>query len=233
MDFPYFQSWLSQVSTYAFDIDNLIILIAVIVAPFFFASEAIFFYFILKFRAKEGVKSLYIDGSDPKHKRFITWPHGLVLALDVIIVIGAIGVWVNVKQSPPPADQTVRIIAQQWAWTFQHPGPDKKLDTADDISLVDELHIEDGVVYHYELQSLDVLHDFSVPVFRLKQDAIPGRTIRGWFRTNQTGEFAIQCAEMCGIGHGIMGARLFVETTEEHQAFMDANKDMNRLASAN
>ena len=53
---------------------------------------------------------------------------------------------------------------------FVQPGPDGKLDTADDIKTADTLFIEQGKTYHYKLTSLDVLHNFSVPVFRLKQD---------------------------------------------------------------
>jgi cytochrome c oxidase subunit 2 len=67
---------------------------------------------------------------------------------------------------------------------------------------------------------MDTLHSFSVPVFRLKQDAIPGRVITGWFEPTLPGEYDIQCAEMCGVGHGIMGARIFVETAEEHEAWL-------------
>ena len=116
----------------------------------------------------------------------------------------------------PQADATVRVIAQQWAWTFVHPGRDGILDTADDIKMIDELHVEKGKTYHFELQSRDVLHSFSVPVFRLKQDIIPGRTIRGWFKPILTGGYDIQCAEICGIGHALMPARIIIETPEQH-----------------
>jgi cytochrome c oxidase subunit 2 len=71
------------------------------------------------------------------------------------------------------------------------------------------------------MRSRDVLHDFSVPVFRLKQDIIPGREITAWFEPTVAGTFDIQCAEMCGIGHGIMGARIFVETPEQHAAWLE------------
>jgi len=94
------------------------------------------------------------------------------------------------------------------------------LDSADDIHTVNELHLANDTVYHYKLESVDVLHDFSVPVFRLKQDAIPGRVITGWFEPTLEGEFDIQCAEICGIGHGLMAARVFVESAEKHAAWM-------------
>ena len=65
-----------------------------------------------------------------------------------------------------------------------------------------------------------MLHNFSVPVFRLKQDAIPGRVITGWFEATGTGSYDIQCAEICGYGHGLMVGRIVIETPEQHAAWM-------------
>ena len=76
-----------------------------------------------------------------------------------------------------------------------------------------------------------MLHNFSVPVFRLKQDSIPGRVITGWFEPTKTGEWDVQCAEICGIGHGLMGARVIIETPEAHAAWMAANSS-GSLAAA-
>ncbi|MGB0647430.1 MAG: hypothetical protein ACPGQS_09670, partial [Bradymonadia bacterium] len=211
-------------------------------------------------------------------------PHLLVLVCDVAVIFFAVTTWYHVKQEMPEPDRTVRVIAQQWAWTFVHPGPNEKLDTpinatqlsasecaggkgcgggtcisgaegpycVDDIVTTEDLHIEVGKKYKYELVSLDVMHDFSIPVFRLKQDAIPGRVITGWFEAtsaenpavkaakakkaaNQTltaaqevaasrelNEFDLQCAEMCGIGHGIMSAKVVLETPEQHTAWLDS-----------
>ena len=93
-------------------------------------------------------------------------------------------------------------------------------DTADDIKTVDEMHVEVDKLYHFKLEARDVLHSFSVQVFRLKQDAIPGRIITGWFTPNMTGEFDIQCAEICGIGHALMPGRLIVEEAAAHSAWV-------------
>jgi cytochrome c oxidase subunit 2 len=155
--------------------------------------------------------------------RWITIPHALVLVCDVFIIIGSVQVWYNVKQHLPEADSTIRITGQQWAWTFQHPGPDNELDTADDIYSVDELHVEVEKTYHFRLEAKDVLHSFSVPVFRIKQDAIPGRSITGWFRPTVEGEYDIQCAEICGIGHGVMAARIHIEGANDHAAWISAS----------
>lgn len=213
--------FLEQGSTYAASLDGLVNLIAAMVGFWFLASLGAFFYLIFRFRKKSNPKAQYVTGYEKRESRWIHWPHHLILVCDVFIVIGAVQVWVDVKQSLPPEPEAerVRIITQQWAWTFVHAGPDGKLDTADDIPMIDELHVEVNKPYIYELSSRDVIHDFSVPIFRLKQDAIPGRVITGWFEPTITGEYDIQCAELCGIGHGLMPARIFIESPQQHAAW--------------
>ena len=210
-----------RASSFAAQVDGQILLITVLVGFWFVVAEIVLFYLIFKFRHREGHRPLYVTGEEKREKRWITIPHMLVLACDVLIVVGAVRVWAHVKQDLPPADVTVRIMSQQWAWTFTDPGPDKKLDTADDVRTVDEMHVEVGKVHHFKLLSRDVIHSFSVPAFRLKQDGVPGREIVGWFKPDRPGTYDIQCAEICGIGHGIMGARIVVETPEQHAAWLE------------
>ena len=214
------ESLVPAASSYAWEIDSLFTLIFVLTGFWFLLCEGIFFWLIWKFRAKDGQAAEYITGIEKHQKRWITIPHILVLVCDLFILTGAVKVWYDVKQFLPEPEETIRIVGQQWTWTFVHPGPDGRLDTADDIHSVNELHLQNDVVYHYKLESVDVLHDFSVPVFRLKQDAIPGRVITGWFEPTMEGEFDVQCAEICGIGHGLMAARVFVEGPDKHAAWM-------------
>ena len=211
-------------SSYAAQIDGLILTVLIIVGVWFLAAEFIFLHFILKFRARPGRRGEYIDGKNKRHKRWITIPHLCVLAFDVLIIVVSFRVWYNIKMDlPEDPDAVIRVIGQQWAWTFQHPGADGELDTPDDIFTVDELHVENEKTYHFELQSTDVLHSFSVPVWRIKQDAIPGRTITGWFEPTRTGTYDVQCAEICGFGHGVMAAHVMVEDAETHAAWVAAN----------
>ncbi len=211
-------------SSYAADIDFLIILVLVVVGVWFLVAEYIFVYFILKYRAKPGRKADYITGKEKHLKRWITIPHLMVLAFDVVIVVVSFQVWHKIKMDlPENPDAVLRITGQQWAWTFQHPGADGELDTADDIFTVDELHVQNEKTYHFKLEAKDVLHSFSVPVWRIKQDAIPGRSITGWFQPTVEGEFDVQCAEICGFGHGVMVARVMVEDAEQHASWLAAN----------
>ena len=217
-------------SSFAGDIDALIALVTALVGFWALLAYAAFFFLIFRFRERDGRRGQYVTGEEKNLKRWISYPHAAIIVCDLVIVFMAIMVWYNIKQRLPEADSTIRVVAQQWAWNFVHPGPDNQLDTDDDIVTFNELHVQEGKIYHYELISKDVLHDFSVPVFRLKQDAIPGRVMKGWFEPTKTGQYDIQCAEMCGIGHGIMGARIFVETPEEHATWMTQNK-AGKLAS--
>lgn len=214
--------YLESASSYSGDIDDLILWILLITGFWFLLAEGLFIGLIVKYTARDGVRAKYVSGEDPKEKRWVAWPHYATLVFDVIILVAAIRVWTNVKIEQPPVDETVRVTAQQWAWTFTHAGPDGKLDTPDDIRLVDELHVEKGKTYGFELTSRDVLHSFSVPVFRLKQDAIPGRVIKGWFKPTMAGQFDIQCTEICGIGHALMPGRIFVEDHDVHEAWLKA-----------
>ena len=212
--------FIERASSFAADIDNLVLLVTVLVGFWFIVAEVMFFWLIFRFRAREGVPSQYITGKEKHLKKWIDIPHWLIIGCDAVIIVAAVKVWVHVKEDLPPADDTIRVIGQQWVWSFQHSGPDKVLDTADDILITDDLHVEVGKTYHFLLESKDVLHCFSVPVFRLKQDAIPGRTITGWFKPIKTGNHDVQCAEMCGIGHGVMMGRIHIESAAEHSAWI-------------
>ena len=215
------ETWVPALSSYAKDIDFIFdVIFWIVVAFWFLLVEGIFVWLILRFKKRDGVPAQYITGELKSEKAWVHYPHLAVLACDVVILFLAIRVWYQVKQNVPPTDETVRIVGQQWAWSFVHAGADGRLDTPDDIKTVDELHLEVGKTYAYKLESRDVLHSFSIPVFRLKQDAIPGRVVTGWFKPIATGSHDIQCAEICGIGHALMPGRVLIETPEAHAAWI-------------
>lgn len=216
---------IEPVSTYANQMDTLFLIITAVVMPWFFIVEGVFFWLLWRYRYREGQKALYVTGNEPELKRWITIPHNMIIALDLVIIGGAVNTWYNIKQRLPESEHVVRVIGQQWGWSFVHQGPDGLLDTEDDIRTANELHIIANTMYHYQLESRDVLHNFSVPVFRLRQDGIPGRRITGWFEATKTGEYDIQCAEMCGIGHGIMAARLIIHTPEDYAVWQASQVD--------
>lgn len=209
-------------SSYSGQVDWLILFITFAVGIFFVLAEVMLFWLMFRFRARPDTPAQYVVGNEKHVKRWINYPHVAILAFDAFIIVAAIKVWVDVKQTLPPPERVVRVVSQQWAWTFQDPGLDNRLDTADDVRTTDHLHLEVGRTYHFLLESRDVLHSFFIPAFRLKQDAVPGRTYTGWFRPTRTGTYDILCAEMCGIGHGVMGAKLTVADAAGHAAWLAA-----------
>jgi cytochrome c oxidase subunit 2 len=224
------ERYLTAASSYAHGVDRLFILIAVLVGFWLIVAEFMLFWLTFKFRARDGRPTQYITGEEKHLKRWISIPHFVIILCDVVILYFAITVWYDIKQAMPAGDETVRVVAQQWAWSFQQAGPDGVMDTADDIRTVGELHVTVNTTYHFELISRDVVHSFAIPAFRLKQDALPGRTIAGWFRPTRVGTYDIQCTQMCGLGHGLMAGRIIVETPKDHAAWLMRNS--NSAASA-
>ncbi len=126
---------------------------------------------------------------------------GAVVA--ILIWVGAAS-W-NVERiiEEVPADaETIKVTGQQWFWSFEH---------ADGTKEVNELHVEQGKPYRFEMTSLDVNHNFNVPDFTILMDVVPGRINTLWNMFDQTGEYLIQCREYCGFSHYNMKAKLFVE----------------------
>jgi cytochrome c oxidase subunit 2 len=105
-------------------------------------------------------------------------------------------------EAAPPDAETIKVIGQQWFWTFEHQDGTKE---------VGELHVDQNVPYRFEITSQDVIHDFNVPDFVILMDAVPGRINTLWNVFDVPGEYLIQCREYCGLLHYNMRAKLFVE----------------------
>jgi cytochrome c oxidase subunit 2 len=199
--------WLPEAaSSYAGEIDGLLVLITVIVGVWFLAAEGVLIYFALRYRRVEGRKAAYVPARTLRTMSFVLVPCAVVLGFDLVIDAAGAPVWDHVKQELPPADERVRIVGEQWAWRFTYPGADGLLDTEDDVEVINELHA------------------LWVPELRLKQDAVPGRTIRGWFKATREGSYEFICAEICGIGHTMMKAMLHVESPDAYRRWMQSKQ---------
>ena len=130
-------------------------------------------------------------------------------------VVTAILIWVGAEswniehtlEYAPPNSETVRVVGQQWFWSFQH---------ADGTQEINELHVKEGVPYRFEIVSSDVVHSFNIPDFAMLMDAVPGRVNTMWNIFDEPGEYLIECREYCGMLHQDMRARLFVEPNTEN-----------------
>jgi cytochrome c oxidase subunit 2 len=215
--------WLPRAaSSFAEDIDGLIITITVIVGVWFIVAEAVLLYLLLRFRRKEGVKAAYLPARTLRGMSVVLLPCVVILGFDLLVDAEAAPIWEEIKEKRPPHDLEVRVTGEQWAWRFTYPGPDGEFDTADDFWSLNEMALPVNKVVLFHLNAKDVLHSFFIPEMRVKQDAVPGRTITGWFEPILEGSFPIVCAEICGFGHTVMQSKLLVENDQGYQAWLDS-----------
>lgn len=207
-----------------FEVDKVFLVILVLVGLWFIAAEAVLFYFCFRYRKRDGQKASYIPGRGLKMASWVLVPGALVMFCDLAIDQISSSVWHQIKGEMPRPDLTIKIEAHQFFWQFTHPGKDKNLNTKDDIQTINQLYLPAGKVIRFELSSKDVIHSFFVPALRLKQDAVPGRTMKGWFEATKPGTYPIFCAELCGVGHSLMQAKLHILTPEEHKAWLEKKR---------
>ena len=213
-----------NISSYGALTDELWMLVTVITLTAFVITEAVIIYSVVRFRRRRNPKASYIPGSKWKHLKWVFIPVFIITVLDFYIDAKTHHVWDVIKMRTPEPDQLIRITGQQYSWQFSYAGADKLLDTEDDLQLLGELHVPINQNIVFDLVARDVLHSFWVPELRLKQDALPGRTIRGWFKCIKEGVYSIACAELCGPGHAQMAATLYVHSEEDYKAWLAGTK---------
>ena len=146
----------------------------------------------------------------------------------------------------------VRVTAEQFAWTVHYAGKDGKFgqlkielidgtnpvgldrqdpNGKDDILSPNTLNIPVNKPIIAKLTSKDVIHNFFLPVMRVKQDIIPGMTVPVWFQATQTGKFEIGCAQLCGVGHTQMRGFFNVMSQEEFETWYQ-EEEKSLLASS-
>lgn len=171
-----------------------------------------------------------------------------VLAMALIaetgVLLKGIPVWEQVYGETPDGALVVEVTGKQFEWIVRYPGPDGEFgETApalidnvtnmggldpddpagrDDIVLRNQVHVVVGRPVALRLRARDVLHSFSVPAMRIKQDAIPGSIISTHFVPTRVGEFEIACAELCGMGHYRMRARIVVHEPADFDDWLAA-----------
>lgn len=207
-------------STFAGPIDGLFLAIFIITGIAFVIVEAGLVWFVVKYRARPGRKAYYTHGSTKAEIIWTAIPAVTVVALGIV----SNHYWVLIKgrDSVPPNAYALGVHVKQFEWQVTYPGPDGQLGTGDDFTLRNQLHVPVGQPVVVRLTSEDVIHSFYIPEFRLKQDAVPGMHINAWFEATKTGEFELGCAELCGMGHYKMRARVFVHTPDEFNAWAAA-----------
>lgn len=212
--------WLPvQASTFAPQIDGMFLAILIITGIAFFIVEGGMLWFIFKYRTRPGRKAYYTHGNVKVEYVWTTFPAVVCVGLAVV----SNHYWKEIKgrDSVPPDAYPIKVHAKQFEWLFTYPGPDGKLGTDDDITEVrNKLHVPINRPIVLEEEAEDVIHSVWVPAFRLKQDAVPGMQIRAWFIATRLGEYDMGCAQLCGMGHYKMHAKVTVQSQAEFDAWL-------------
>jgi cytochrome c oxidase subunit 2 len=242
--------WMPKdISTFGYKVDFLFYVILAITGFFFVLTEAILVYNMYRYIAHAGKKSDYTHGN---HKLEVFWTSVTAVVL-VFIAVAQIRAWEDIKYQTrmPPPDQVFEVSARQFEWRLRHPSSTKLTEIstewkekkrepaaahfwerspeADDVYVVNEVHTWKGAKVRLYLKTRDVIHSFFLPNLRLKQDALPGKTIPIWFETKDSNvewdeakgawkiseKWELACAELCGWGHSKMQGRLFVHKDQQ------------------
>lgn len=139
----------------------------------------------------------------------------------------------NIINNP---DMTLKITGNQWYWTYEYPESGIKFDS----NIVQEADLKEGEprllmvdnavvvpvnkVVRVQLTASDVIHNWAMPAFAIKQDAVPGKLNETWFKATEEGIFFGQCSELCGKFHGFMPIMVKVVSEEDYARWVEGAK---------
>jgi cytochrome c oxidase subunit 2 len=213
--------WLPEnASTYGADVDGVIAIIWYTTVVWFFLTIGTIIAFLILYRRRPGRPAAYVRGERLREAVWLLVPVAVVLVLDLWLDFRGAPVWAKVKIDKPSTALVIQVTGRQFGWDVLYPGPDGRFGTPDDRQFLDELHVPVNRPVRVVLRSKDVVHSFFLPNFRVKQDAVPGRAIEGWFEATKTGTYELPCAMLCGFGHSGMKGYLHVHTPEAYDVWV-------------
>jgi cytochrome c oxidase subunit 2 len=203
--------WLpSATSTNAGDVDALFNFILYTSVVFFAIVLIGVIIFVLRYR-RRGAAGLTSE-KDHSLALEITWTAIPVVLIVIVFIWGFKGF---MRQAVVPHDALeVKVTAQRWFWTFDHPGG---------ANAVNELVVPVNKPIKLLMSSTDVIHSFFVPNFRVKMDVLPNRYSITWFEATAEGTYPLYCAEYCGKGHSEMLATVMVVSDSAYSAWLESS----------
>ena len=211
-----FPLWPARASTMAGTVDALFIFLTLLSVVMTVAIFATVLFFATKYRRRAGVEAEQIEGSTILELAWSIIPMGIFI---VIFVWGAVIFFE--ERTPPMASTEVYVVAKQWMWKLEHAEGPREINA---------LHVPVGRDIKLIMTSQDVIHDFFVPAFRMKQDVVPGRYTTEWFRATKTGTYHLFCAEYCGTSHSGMIGDIVVMEPAAYDAWLAGGGATGTLA---
>ena len=214
------------VSSYGARIDELFYVILWMVTVTFIGTEVLLVWFVFRYSKRDPTRALYTHGN---HTLELVWT-GIPAVLLIFVAFSQMEAWSDVKINfPEEGPYTVEkplmeVYASQFDWRVRYPDAQGNFQGTDVIEVPYDITVPADTKVVFRLKSRDVLHSFFVPVFRLKQDAVPGMEIPVWFEATQPGDYDLICAELCGWGHYKMAGRIHVLPKDEFDTWLAAKR---------
>ena len=192
-------------SAQALPIDRLFVTLFSIASVFFALCLVALVYSVVAFRRRQG------DAEDGPGIRGNNWLEASWTIIPLFIVMALAvygGLALNDITRASPQELEVKVVSAQWSWQFEYP--QQGISSA-------ELRLPVNRPVVLKLNSVDVVHSFWVPEFRVKQDAVPGMETALRITPTVEGDYTLLCAELCGLLHAYMTAPVRVVGQEEFQ----------------
>jgi cytochrome c oxidase subunit 2 len=229
-------------SAQAAQIDRTLILVHWLMLVLFLGWGLFFVYVLIRYRARHttAIVPTNVQG------RWATAVEVGVLVAEVglLVFVSLPAWWARVNAVPSASESVVvRVVGEQFTWNVHYPGPDGRFgrtrvdligptnslgldssdpDAKDDVTTVNDLHLPLNIPAVVYLTSKDVIHSFTLPQMRVKQDMIPGSMQMTWFTPTRVGQWEIVCSQLCGLAHYRMRGLYTVEPLDQFRVWLAA-----------
>jgi cytochrome c oxidase subunit 2 len=196
-----------QASNFAPQVDNLVVFMIAVCAFFAAVISIAVIYFFFKYHRKRRDEIGAAIHGDLRLE--ITW---IVLPFFLLMAMFGWGAAIYVDFRLTPSDTLdIYVVGKQWMWKLQQPDGRREIN---------ELHVPVNRNVRLIMASEDVIHDFSVPSFRVKMDVVPGHYNTMWFRPTKVGRYHFFCSQYCGTNHAVMGGWVTVMEQDEYAKWL-------------
>ena len=205
-------------STFAGDVDALYFFLVGLSGFFGILIAVLIVSFAIRFRRRHADE---VGGQ--VHGGLLLEIGWTVIPFLITVVIFFWGAKVYFAMANPPAETLdIYVVGKQWMWKIQHVAGQREIN---------QLHVPVGRPVKLIMTSEDVIHNFSIPAFRVKADVVPGRFVQIWFEPNKPGTYRIFCAEYCGTKHSGMTGEVVVMDPASYQTWLSGGAPEGSLAS--
>ena len=206
-----------QGSTHAASVDALYLFFIAVTAFFSVLIAVLVVFFAVRYRRRAAT-----EVGAPIHGSLVlelTWTF-IPLAIAMVMFVWGASLYFQITTAPSNAME-IYVVGKRWMWKAQHVTGQREIN---------ELHVPVGQPVKLIIGSEDVLHSYWVPAFRLKMDAVPGRTTTMWFEASKAGTYQLFCAEYCGMSHSRMVGQVTAMEPAAFQTWLAGGKVTGTMA---